>query len=1064
MLYRIHLLGRFRVLRDGLEITAWPRAAPRRLLKLLALAPRRELTVGGLAAALWPHDEGNRARQRLHHLVYLLRSTLERGASGAEQGARVVELREGLVRLAVAGIWLDVDEFEEQLDEAMRTAQRGAALQRVLALYEGPLLPGDTEDEAINVRRTALARRFVAGLGAAAREHLKAGETAQAVRCLQQVVALAPADEAAHRELIRIYAQLGQRDQAERQYAECKSALAEELGVVPSADTHQAYRDAMLGDSRVPLSEGRANRSAESSGTDRPNRFVPPVPTGSLVGRDPLLRDVVAALNDGVRLVTLTGAGGIGKTQLALHVAKALAPSFGSGVCFVALAEVTGEGVLDRLRRALRVADSASKSTRDALVDALRDVHLLLVCDNCEHVAAQMGILTSLLARCPLLQVLSTSRRRLNLQAEQVFVVPGLALTRDAAVQLFAERARAVQPGFVLDHDNLADVEAIVRRLEGLPLSIELVAARSHAFAPSELRHALDSGFGFVAGGGPDRPARQRSFDQSLAWSLALLAPLERQVLDRVALFAAPFEFDALAAVCTDLAPDISLPVQSLIEMNLLARAPDTAGLQVPRLQLLASTGEFMRRHRGQDQPSETGALRLAGWYADLALRLDPELGTARAAQALAVFDADHENFFAALDGADRLDAPELTCRLVKGLCRYWVRSGSWARADRWIERAIEVSPALPAAERAKLFLAVGGYWHECQQFAHTRSLALSAMDLAQASADARLQVRATLLFSAASFHLGEAHATIDPLIRARDAALALGDIDLQRVAMNNLGSFYLSDGELGRARRIWTECDDGFGGAMVQARVATLSNLALAAHYGGHYDEAIGLSIRAAELEAQPSPRPARLALILVRQSWMWCCRGLAAQATESLRHAREVASGARLTLWERLCAAHGGKVALVNGHIEQASALLARGIQACGSLADPWDLLDLRLWLFWARMAEPDGPAAAGGVLTDLLAMSVRSFRHEHARILEAAAAWLVHERRFDAARRAWLQAEALRKRQAIRRFPFEQAQARRTQTALRAKFGAAWKTDAPNAVASEREDLTWLVTATR
>jgi hypothetical protein len=277
---------------------------------------------------------------------------------------------------------------------------------------------------------------------------------------------------------------------------------------------------------------------------------------------------------------------------------------------------------------------------------------------------------------------------------------------------------------------------------------------------------------------------------------------------------------------------------------------------------------------------------------------------------------------------------------------------------------------------------------------------------------------------------------------------------------MNNLGSCYLSEGYLGRARQIWTACDNGFAGARIQARVATLHNLSLAAHYSGRYDDAIRLSALAAELEGQSAPRPARLTLIHVRQSWMWGCRGLAPQAMQSLKRAKESAASARLSTWESICNAHDGKIALVAGQPERARVLLMRGIHDCSAAADPWDVLDLRLWLLWARLADQDGAAAIIDVLPDLVAVSMRSCRHEQSRVLEAAAAWLVRRGRFDDARRAWLQAEVLRRIQGIRRFPFEHAQGRRTQLALRSRFGRTWKVSAQNALRAGCDDLAWLV----
>jgi tetratricopeptide (TPR) repeat protein len=317
------------------------------------------------------------------------------------------------------------------------------------------------------------------------------------------------------------------------------------------------------------------------------------------------------------------------------------------------------------------------------------------------------------------------------------------------------------------------------------------------------------------------------------------------------------------------------------------------------------------------------------------------------------------------------------------------------------------------------------------------------------------------LLFSSAAYHLGQPEEAIAPLSRIGTLASALGDAALQRVAMNNLGNCHLSAGDLARARRVWAECDAGFDDEPPQERVATAFNLSLAAHYAGRHDEAMRLSEAAEAMERSATPRAGRLLLILVRRGWMWCSRGEAAPARAALRAARGVAVEARLPVWERLCVAHEGKLALVEGRPERAAALLARGIHACAAGADPWDLLDLRLWLVHARLAWDRDGASAREALAELLAMPLPAWRHEHARILELAGASLLAGGRIEPAARAMAQAGALRRQQGIRRFPFEEGLARRTRAALRAqqRVGALPPDDSAGA---PDDGLAWLVTA--
>ncbi len=1024
MRHRIQLLGGFQVLCDAEVVSAWPRAAPRRLLKLIALAPRRSMTVDDLCAVLWPGDEGAASRKRLHHVVYLLRSTLETAGAGRRDSVRLIESDGTNVRLNRDECWVDVEAFEGQLDAALRRADL-PALRAALALYTGPLLPGDTDDEPINTRRVALERRFAAGLRAVAQACQQEGELTEAVGCLQRVVDLTPADEVAHCALIELFARLGRRDEAERQYAQCRAALTAELGVLPSPATHRAYRDAMLQGGPAPDREGDPGR--------RPGaRYEPPAPLGPLIDRADLTARTTQALTlDGLRLVTLAGPGGIGKTQLALHLARELASSYRHGVCFVSLAEVEDDGVADRFCRALRVAIEPSQTALDALTAALQDLHLLVVCDNCEHVVGALGFLTPLLVHCPGLQLLATSRRRLNLHAERLVNVPGLAPTRAAGIQLFLQRARAVDAGFGLDVDGERAVHDIVVRLDGIPLAIELVAARVQAFGPIALREMLALDLATAGGGGADRPPRHRSLEDSIAWSLALLTPAERHVLDCCALFAAPFEPDALLAV-SGLAPSgQAAAVHALVELNLLARAPalGDGAAHADRLCVLASTHQVLRRSQTDERPGADARQRFARWFAQLAMQLYETAGAVDAAAAQARFRADHDNFFAALQCAEQLGAFTQTCDIVQGSTRYWVAARVWTRAQAWVDRAAQHAATMPELASPQLWLALAAFHFESHRFQSARALAARAMQASAKMMDDRLRVRSALLFSAAAYHLGDGASAFGPLHQARAAAIALGDDALLRVALNNLGSCHLAAGAVREAHRTWKSCDRGHANEYSQSRVSALHNLSLAEHYRGRLAAAMRLSLDAERCEASEAPRPARLTLILVRRSWMWTCRGRSAEALEVLARARNAAAGARLAIWERVCDAHAGKAALAAGRVEQAAALLEHGINACSALADSWDLLDLRLWLFWARRGLGRLPAA-GEVLQDILALPERSCAHEHPRILEAAAVWLADHDRLDAARLAWSQAEGLRQREGTPRFPLEQRLLRATR----------------------------------
>jgi predicted ATPase/DNA-binding SARP family transcriptional activator/tetratricopeptide (TPR) repeat protein len=1109
----IHLLAGFEVRLGGVTLNRWQRAAAKRLLKLLAIAPHHSLPADQLAAAFWPNDLGDKVRQRLHHLVYLLNEALRSAAppsaasaatpvvhsAVAESAAvRRVELRDGLVRLDHGpGLWIDIDHFEAELAQALALAvdapTRAVALQAALALYTGSLLPGDATDTAFAPRREQLQQRALLGLHALAEAQQRCGQLSEAVNVLNRAVVMAPSDESAHCKLMLLHAKQGQRDAVERQYHACKAALALALGVLPSAPTHQTYRDAMLKDGAPLASIAQANPA--------PLRWVPPTPLVTLIDRQALLTQIKLSLaQDSQRLLTLLGPGGLGKTQLSLRVAHDLAPSWRHGACFVSLAEVGADGVLECIRRALHCADPASRDVAALITEHLRDKQLLLVLDNCEHVVQSLGLLTPLLSQAPWVKVLATSRRPLNLTGERILHVPPLKPTLGSAVKLFIERARAVSPGFKLDASTRADVLAITQRLDGVPLSIELVAARAHSFAPSALKTALEAGFAAtVAGGGADRPERHQSLQQSLAWSHQLLQPQDQLVLQQAALFRAPFELAALQSLCPAASAHFTQTAQTLHELGFLATAvadalalpgpppvspqsvsPGAVSPQPARLHLPAGTLDFLRSLPTQPQhasPTELGKRLFAQWFADRAEALDAVLlgvDTAKAQQAQAELDADHDNHFVALEfaqalvGAEPALAARLVARLAGALSRYWRQCGAWARADVWISRACELGPRLDAALHLDLLLRAASYWFESQRFELAQGQAQRAMVVAQPLHDITLQSRATLLFAAASYHLGQAQAAVKPLLKTSALARAAGREDIDTVAQNNLGNCYLTAGQLALAGATFAACDAKWGEQNTQARTAAVLNLAVVAHYKGQREQAMGLASRALAQEQSGLPRPARMALVWARTSWMWCCHGDAPQAEQALQQAQTVAQQAQLPVWLHICTAQHGKILLVRGQPQAALAVLSRSVRDCHNVTDPWDVLDSSLWLLRAQLQLTDGLPAARALLGRIVSHCGPSWRHEHPRILETAAACLVASQDFRHAGRAWRQAQALRHAQGSKRFAFDQAQARQTQSALRAKLGRDWQTlttprTTSQAIGPKRQgpggDLVWL-----
>ncbi|MFI6511096.1 BTAD domain-containing putative transcriptional regulator [Streptosporangium sp. NPDC050855] len=718
---RVELLGPFAVRTCDGAVVEVPGVRLRALLAALALEPGRIVSRTRLVDWIWgrrpPADEAN----ALQALVSRLRRVLPDG---------VIEAEAGGYRLAVPPDAVDVCRFEHLVGRARATgpaelsglaglaglAERADLLRSALALWRGTAMADIAlrDSDAFDAAVARLEELHVTALGDRVDADIRLGRGSELVPELTGLVAAHPLREGFVAALMRALAEAGRTTEALTVYRRTRELLAEELGTDPSAELSALHTALLRGELGERAEHRRTNLRAELT---------------SFVGKDGDTA-AVAALADGHRLVTLTGPGGSGKTRLATETARTMLAGLPDGAWLVELASLRAGGDLAQaaltaigLRDQALLGGARGGEAMDRLVTALRDRAILLILDNCEHVIEAAAAFTDrLLGECRRLRILATSREPLGITGEVLWQVEPLALPAagagpaeagsSPAVRLLRDRAELVRKDIGSDAHTLAAMARICRALDGIPLAIELAAARLRTMSVDQLARRLDDRFRLLTGGSRTALPRHRTLRAVVDWSWDLLTGTERAVLRRLSVFSGGASLEAAERVCGDTDPggpggpggpgvfagqQVLDVLTALIEKSLLV----ADGEGTPRYRMLDTIREYAAHRLAEAGEAEAARRAHLAYFVELAETADPHLRRAGQLEWLSVLEAEHDNIGAALRGAIAAGWAREAMRLVAAAGWYWFLTGHRVEGTELSVAATSLPGEVPDETRA---------------------------------------------------------------------------------------------------------------------------------------------------------------------------------------------------------------------------------------------------------------------------------------------------------------------------------------------------------------------------
>jgi predicted ATPase/DNA-binding SARP family transcriptional activator/Tfp pilus assembly protein PilF len=718
----LSLLGPLAITLDNRPFSALRIRPALALFIYLACRPERHRREH-LMTLLWPDWSPASAQQNLRQNLYVLRQTLPEVVSpNGGQVPLILADRYGLQLNPDAAITVDAHYFASLIKRPT-----SEALVEAVGIYRGDFLAdfylpdSNPFEEWAAAQREAYRRLALEALERLANDAHERGDHRAAEGFARRQIEFDNLREGAHRQLMLALVYSGQRAAALTHHEVYRRVLREELAVEPSAEIRALVERITSGDEQPFLP------AYSSPSTPKPRHNLP-LQLSSFIGREREIIEVRELLENS-RLVTLTGAGGSGKTRLALEAAAGLLEAFTDGVRFVDLAPLSNPSLLaSTVASALGVVEDKERPLLEAIVDFLRGRQVLLLFDNCEHlVAAVARVVDTLLRQVPELTILATSREPLGISGEVVWLAPTLSLpppgeqptvnnlARYDAIRLFIDRATIALPAFTLNEDNAVAVTQVCRRLDGIPLAIELAAARVKLFRTEQIADRLVDRYRLLTGGSRVAPERHQTLRALIDWSYELLSAAEQRLLRRLSVFAGGFTLEAVQGICDEAGEgdkdDVFESLMLLVNKSLVVA--DRMPGQEARYDLHETIRQYGLAKLVKEGAEQQLRRRHASYFCRLAEEAEPRLYSGEQMAWLDHLQAEYDNLRAALDWSltGRSVDVEIGPRLAAALAYYWEIRGHGLEGGRWLEAALGKIGDAAVPLQALLYLRAGNFW-----------------------------------------------------------------------------------------------------------------------------------------------------------------------------------------------------------------------------------------------------------------------------------------------------------------------------------------------------------------